>query len=509
METDLKYLSKETLISQLRSQDISIKEQDVAIKKLGADLSQKEQQVRSLVFQLSEYKRLVHGSKRERFISENNPQQQMLPFTVDVENQEVEHENINYSRVKKQRSNHPGRLALPDHLDVKENLIEPEDDTAGLKCIGQEVTDELEFIPSRLFINRFIRPKYAMEDGEGILIADLPTRPIEKAIAGPGLLSQIMVDKFVDHLPIYRQVQRFKRENISIASSTINSWQEGVFRLLTPLYDALKNQVLSEGYLQADETPIGVLDKQKKGKTHRGYHWVYHSPMRQAVFFDYREGRGRDGPKTMLKDFKGYLQTDGYSVYQWFGKQKGITLLGCMAHARRYFDKALDDDKARASHMMNLFQKLYDIERKAREGNFMTKERHELRLEKSLPILNEMGKYMAEQFKEVPPASPLGKALGYSISRWDQLTAYLYDGELEIDNNQVENSIRPTALGRKNYLFAGSHNGARRAAMMYSFFGTCKKNGVNPYKWLKKVLEIIPDYPVNRVHELLPHNLKE
>lgn len=467
-----------------------------------------------LRFQINQMQRLLFGSKRERFIANHDENQMTLPFEVEQDNTpEKQKEVITYVREKKKRENHPGRLPLPDHLPVEEIIIEPKEDTTDMKCIGKEVTDQLELIPAKLFIKRYIRPKYIKLEDERDLthqgaIADLPVFPIEKGIAGPGLLAQIMIDKFVDHLPIYRQIERFKREGIKIPSSTINGWQEAVCNLLEPLYDALKHRVLSQGYLQVDETPIQVLDRSKKGATHRGYHWVYYSPLEKTVLFDYRDGRSREGPKKLLKGFKGYLQTDGYSVYDIFANRKDITLLNCMAHARRGFEKALDYDKQNAEYAMGMFQKIYAVERKAKEQDLTPGQRHELRLDEALPLLNELGKWIAETYKTVLPKSPTGKAMGYCIARWDNLMNYLKDGSLEIDNNLAENAIRPIALGRKNYLFAGSARGAERAAMFYSFFGTCKKNNVNPFDWLKKVLETIPEHKVSKLNELLPLNLE-
>jgi len=476
-----------------------------------SELIQENQRLR---FQVQQLNRLLFGAKRERFIANKDDNQMTLPFEVQEQTEpEKQQELITYVRQKKKRENHPGRLPLPDHLPVEEIIIEPQEDTTGMKCIGKEVTDQLEMIPAKLFIKRFIRPKYIkQEDKESLnykgVIAELPVFPIEKGIAGPGLLAQIMIDKFVDHLPIYRQIERFKREGIKVPSSTINGWQEAVCNLLEPLYDTLKHRVLSQGYLQVDETPIQVLDKSKKGKTHRGYHWVYYSPLEKTVLFDYRDGRSREGPQKLLKDFSGYLQTDGYKVYDVFANKKSITHLSCMAHARRGFEKALDFDKPNAAYTMEMFQKLYAIERKAKEENMSPEQRHALRLDESLPVLNELGKWIAETYKTILPKSPLGKAMAYCIPRWDNLMNYLKDGSLEIDNNLAENAIRPIALGRKNYLFAGSSRGAERAAMFYSFFGTCKKNDVNPFDWLKKVLEVIPEYKMSKLDELLPQHLE-
>ena len=279
-----------------------------------------QSQVAQMQFQLDQMNRLLFGAKRERFISSTDENQLALPFDVEQEDApEKEQEVVTYVREKKKRKDHPGRVALPDHLPVEEIILEPEEDTSDMKCIGKEVTDQLELVPAKLFIKRYIRPKYITVTDESLgehkgVIAELPVFPIEKGIAGPGLLAQIMVDKFVDHLPVYRQIERFRREDISLSSSTINGWQESVCNLLEPLYDTLKHRVLSQGYLQVDETPIPVLDKQKKGKTHRGYHWIYHSPLEKTVLFDYNRGRSREGPAKLLGDFKGYLQTDGYKV---------------------------------------------------------------------------------------------------------------------------------------------------------------------------------------------------
>jgi len=442
-----------------------------------------------LQFRLDQLNRLIFGAKRERFVSNETHGQISLPFEVEEKPaEEQEKETITYTREKKARKNHPGRIPLPSHLPVEEIVLEPDEDTTDMKCIGKEVTDQLELVPAKLFIKRYI------------------DFPIEKGIAGPGLLAQVIVDKYVDHLPIYRQVQRFARENVRIPANTINGWQDSISGLLWPLFEKQKQLVLGQGYLQVDETPIRVLDKDVKGKCHQGYYWVYNSPIQNAVLYDYRKGRGRAGPKEMLEGFRGYLQSDGYSVYDWFGKKKEITLVNCWAHARRYFEKAQDYNREASGHVLTEIQKLYRIERFSRNVNHNPDERKSIRIEHALPILNDLGKWMAKEFKHTLPKSPMGEALQYTIPRWDNLLAYLYDGYLEIDNNLVENAIRPNALGRKNYLFAGSHEGAQRAAMFYSFFGTCKKNNINPFEWLKDVLERIPTHKANMLDELLPQN---
>jgi len=498
----------------IEEREAILEEKKATIEEKGAIIDKMQAQIDHMQFQIDQMNRLLYGAKRERFISNTDENQLTLPFEVEQEDApEKEQEVISYVREKKKRKEHPGRVALPSHLPVEEIILEPEEDTSSMKCIGKEVTDQLELVPAKLFIKRFIRPKYiavideSQAEHKGV-IAELPVFPIEKGIAGPGLLAQIMVDKFVDHLPVYRQIERFKREDIKLSSSTINGWQESICNLLEPLYDTLKHRVLSQGYLQVDETPIPVLDKQKKRKTHRGYHWIYHSPLEKTVLFDYNTGRSREGPVKLLRDFKGYLQTDGYGVYDLFAKRKDITHVNCLAHARRGFEKALPYDQKRAEYAMGMFQQLYATEQKAREQDLSSEQRHTLRLDEALPVMNELGKWIVETYKTSEPKSPLGKATAYCIPRWDNFLAYLEDGSLEIDNNLAENAIRPIALGRKNYLFAGSTRGAERAAMMYSFFATCKKNDVNPYQWLKTVLEVIPTYKVNKLTDLLPQNLK-
>ena len=318
----------------------------------------------------------------------------------------------------------------------------------------------------------------------------------------------ILADKYLDHLPLYRQKQRFARENIQIPSSTIEGWTKQALEKLEPLYEQLIFDTKSKGYLQVDETPIKVLDSDKKGATHQGYYWVYHAPLDGTVLFDYNPTRAGISAVPMLGNFKGYLQTDGYAVYEKYGKKKEVTHLACWAHSRREFEKALDNDKTRAEKALLLIQKLYATERKAREENLSPQQIKELRLAESLPVINELGKWLFEEIKNTLPKSQIGKAMAYAYARWDALSAYLYEGNLLIDNNLVENAIRPVALGRKNYLFAGSHEAAQRAAMIYSFFAICKKHEVNPFQWLKNTLRSISSINHKNLKDLYPQNYK-
>ncbi len=480
------------------------------IQEMDNQLSEKDNQLQNKDAYIEQLKRIAFGSKSERFKKQPVDKSQLsLPFdelAAKDENstEETVKEVISYTR--KKTSNHKGRNKLPDSLPIQEIIIEPEDSTEGLKKIGEERTEILEYAPARFFKLVLIRPKYEKSNKEGVMIADMPSRPIEKCLAGNQLLTSILVNKYVDHLPLYRQRQIFRRADIEIASSTIDSWVKQLGTLLTPLYDSMVNVIKKDHYLQADETPTRVLDKNKKGKTHRGYYWVYHSPLKRMVVFDYQKGRSNDAPKKILDEFEGYLQTDGYQSYTQFKNKKEVTHLACWAHARRYFEKALEQDRSRAEHAMRLIQELYAIERKIVE--LTPEEKKDIRLEKSLPLINTFGKWMVNESKQVLPKSLIGKAYQYTINLWDSLQAYLFNGELQIDNNAIENSIRPNAIGRKNYMFAGSHEGAQRSAMFYTFFGTCKMHHVDPMKWLNLVLEKIADHKANKLYELFPQNIK-
>lgn len=460
--------------------------------------------------ELDKLKRMVFGSKSERFIGTNDPAQLQLGLGIAPQPAEPTKETVTYERKKTEAKDKPvhSRQPLPSHLPRHEQVIEPLEDITGAKKIGEEITEVLEYTPGRLYVKKYIRPKYVLPAEKGIVIGELPSLPIPKGNAGASLISHIIVSKYVDHLPFYRQVQMFKRLDATIAESTLNDWFSAGCTLMEPLYQKLVALITHGSYLMADETPIPVLDQDKPGTTHQGYHWVYHSPLEKLVCFDYQRGRGREGPVKFLKDFRGALQTDGYSAYDIFEGRDGYTMLSCMAHARRYFEQAKDNDLERAAHVLAQMQELYAIERIAREGKFSFEERKQTRIEKSVPILDELEAWLKKNITEVLPKSAIGKAIAYSLSRWARLRRYIDDGRYEIDNNPIENSIRPVALGRKNYLFAGSHEAAQRAAMIYSFLGSCKKNDVNPSDWLTDVLGRLPNHKANRLEELLPHNWK-
>jgi transposase len=471
--------------------------------------------VAALRHELELLKKMIFGSRHERFAPSSPESSQLaLDLAVEALAASTHTQQVSYTKTisdaSKTQIEHPGRSPLPANLRREEITLEPSSIPEGSKKIGEEVTEELEYEPGELFVKKYVRPKYVLPQSlhtlnAEIIIAPMPVRPIEKAIAGPGLLAQVVIDKYVDHLPLHRQMQRFERAGVKIAYSTLTDWVSATCGLINPLYEALKSEVLQSGYVHCDETTIKVLDNDKKGKTHRGYFWVYNNSPGKLVFFDYQEGRGKEAPEGILKEFKGYLQSDGYQVYDTYGDKEGIVLLHCMAHARRYFSEARDNDAARADYVLERMQQLYAIERSCKEQELSYDERRAERMEKSLTILEALGKWMKEQYLQTLPKSPIGKALAYSIERWDRLCLYTTNGMLSIDNNPVENSIRPVAIGRRNYLFCGSHEAAKRSAMLYTLMGTCKMNGVNPFVWLKDVLERIPSHSIKNIKELLPN----
>lgn len=461
--------------------------------------------------QLADLKRMIFGSKSERFVPVADNQLSLFEnLESKVEVQEQEKIEVNYSRNKPNKEKkHPVRNVLPSHLPRVEETIEPEDLKPGATRIGETVTEILEYNPAQLFVRKIIRPKYANPDGEGIAIGELPTLPIPKSNAGASLLANIVVSKFVDHLPFYRQRQIFKRQDYEVSDSTLGGWFNQTADLLEPLYQMLEKELLKSDYIQADESPIGVQDSHKKGTLHTGYQWVYRAPVKRLALFRYHKSRSRMAAEEILENFSGILQTDGYQVYQNLQTKGEIALVGCMAHARRYFEKALDNDKKRAEHALVIFQQLYAMERKARERNIDARTRKRYRSWFAVPILEQMEEWLKEQIYLVLPKSLIGKAIAYTLNIWENLKRYVKDGRVEIDNNMVENTIRPLALGRKNYLFAGSHKAAQRAAMFYSFFASCKINEVEPLNWLTHVLNVIPDYKANKLFELLPNNYQD
>jgi transposase len=476
---------------------------------------------KQLKAELAELKRLIFGRKSERFVANKEIVEQLSLF-VQHDHEGTEEKTVQQAVQAHSRSKaKPKRMKLPDDLPVVEVRIDPHpDEVKGWVKIGEEITEELDYIPGYLRINRYIRSKYARPkseqnadtEGNNIFIAPLPSRVIDKGIPSAGLLTYILVSKFINHLPYYRIIQMFKRAGMDIPASTVNGWVDKCVELLKVLYLWHKARLMQSDYLMADETKIRVLKSPnratKKNKAHQGYFWVYYDPGGKQTLFIYDPGRGGKYPREHLAGFKGQLQTDGYAVYDAFDQKEEISLVGCMAHLRRKFEKALENDNKRATYVLTSIQGLYNIERQAREQGYSYEQRKELRQKEAKPIMEQLRAWLADNRDLVLPKSSIGEAIGYACRRWKYMERYLEDGKLEIDNNLVENAIRPVAIGRKNYMFSGSPKGAQWAAILYSLLSSAANCGHNPSEYLKDILMRLPDQPLSCLNELLPPNWK-
>lgn len=475
-------------------------------------IAEKDEKIAQLNFELEKFRRYLFGRKNEKLTPQLVDVAQLTLFELgatETEQEALSEQAIEKARTKtpKKRAKGTGRMALPENLRREVIVIEPTEDVSGCTCIGEEITEVLELIPAELYVKQYKRPVYARPNGEGIVCGALPDRVVNKGIPSDRLVARMIIDKYVYGMPLHRQIDKYRRLGVNIPASTASDWLMKGWKHLVPLWELLKLVVLIQKYLQADESPLKVQDKNSKKGIHQGYMWVYHAPADKLVLFDYRKGRDQSGPKEMLQDFKGILQTDGYSVYETlYGRHPDIVLVYCMAHARRKFVDARSYDKQKADHVLEKMQALYKLESEMREAGYSWEERTLQRQEKSVPVLEELEAWMKEHAASVPPKSPLGQAITYALPRWKGLSAYAQHGQIEIDNNLVENAIRPLAIGRKNFLFAGSHDAAEMTAAMYSFMATCKKNGVDELDWLTDVFERIQSHKHADLYQLLPNN---
>jgi len=474
-------------------------------------ISKKEDKITYLEFELDKLRKHIFGSKSEkRTVSVGLNQMGLFELGTTQAVQEELSESVSTQQQKpapKKRAKGSGRMSLPEELRREEVVIQPSESTEGCVQIGQEVTEVLEVTPASFYVKRYVRPKYARPNGEGILIGTLPDRVIEKGIPSESVVAQLIVDKYVYGMPLHRQLDKYSKMGVRIPASSASDWVMRGWEQLTPLWELLRLMVTNQKYLQVDETPIKVLDRDHKKGIHQGYMWLYHAPVDRLVLFDYRKGRDRSGPLEMLTGFRGIVQTDGYQVYDsLYRNHEHISLTFCMAHARRKFVDALKDDEKQANYVLDEMQLLYALEQRMREEGLNWEQRARERKEHALPILKRLGQWLEENQYSYRPESPMGKAITYAKSRWAGLCAYTLHGQMEIDNNLVENAVRPLAVGRKAFLFAGSHKAAEMTAAMYSFMASCKKNKVNEFDWLKDVFERIQSHKQKDLYQLLPSN---
>ena len=453
--------------------------------------------------------------------SESNVLQLELQFDEadSVPTEELPKEEDNTITVTYTR-NKPKRRPLPDNLprEVIEHDVPEHEKQCACGCvkqrIGEEVTEQLDVIPAQIKVIQHVRPKYACNRcDEGVVIAPMPTLFLPKSMAAPSLIAHTIISKYQDHLPLYRQEKIWQRMGIEIARNTVCGWIMAAAEVCIPMRRALMKSLIASGYIQADETPLQVMDEPNRKNTSLSYMWLYRSaiPDKPVVLFDYRETRQARWPKEILCEFKGHLQTDGYKGYDWVDRDPDIIHLGCMAHARRPFAELVKLAKktvGKSHQAVAYFHKLYAIEKIAREGQFTYEQRYQLRMEKAKPILDEMKGWLDQSLRHAVPQSKLSDALVYMHDRWAELTNYLTDGSLEIDNNGAENQIRPFALGRKNWLIAGSPRGAHASALFYSLIATAVANGWNPFDYLRHLFENIRTCKTDDDYaKLLPFNI--
>jgi len=527
--------AKEEVVSTLESDVVKL-ESNVSslesnITSLESDITNLESNITKLEYELTWLRKKLFGKMSERFINSDPDTRQLDIFgeqLSDNEREELERaakqeQELITRTITVSKPRTPRKDVSFENLRVEETTIEPEGiDFEEYVCIGTEETNRLAYKPAEFYVKRTIRKKYALKslsmelDVEqkvkpAIVIAPLPDSPIHKCMADTSLLTEIIIQKYLYHLPFHRQIARFGDLGVRISSSTVGDWFSQSCELLRPLYDHLRRRVLSTDYIQVDESTLPVIDNEKK-RAVKGYLWVVRNPDNGEVFFHYDRGsRSEKTALVLLHGFNGAIQSDGYQVYKRFEALDGKLMLGCWAHARRKFDEALAENKKLATEALLQIQSLYAVEREADEMGATTEQRRELRRSKAYPILVTFEKWLYENYKALLPQSRTAKAISYTYSIFPKLSRYHLDGRYRIDNNLVENAIRPLAIGRKNYLFCGNSDAAIRAAMVYSLLGSCKAAGVNPTEWLEDVLSKIYSYSKERrnLEELLPHLWKK
>jgi len=415
---------------------------------------------------------------------------------------------------------HHGRQALPEHLPRVEHVLDIKNQDKSCGCgkglvhIGDDITERIDYQPSSLIVNRYVRPKYACGDsncdGCGVKQHPTPEGPIERCEADAGLLAHVIEEKYEHHNPLFRQELRFERQDVPISRQTLGDWMSGCAIALGPLYELMKEKILQYDIVLNDDTPVDMRDGPTPGiQTARMWATVGGENLKYTLY-NFTTNRCQEGPLEFFKEYRGYFMSDAYAGYGRLGKPPTkeevtkyiVTHLACWAHARRYFVDAQKTSPRAASEVLVLIAKLYGVE--AETKHLSPQERFEVRQKESAPLLDRIKKKFEEHIPGHLPQSPMRQAINYTLGLWKELNVYLQDGRLPIDNNLAENAIRPIALGRKNWLFVGSEAGGHTAAVLMTFTATCRKNKINTWAYLKDVLQRIQSHSASRLTELLP-----
>jgi transposase len=515
---DLKVLPADALRALILAQHEQLLSTESTLTATQEQLQSREREIEHLQLLLAKLQRMQFGRKSEKL--ERQIEQLELRLE-ELESKRSEQEPSASTPAPVTASSTPitrsTRRALPDHLPRQTRRHEPKETVCPqcqgeLRKLGEDVSEMLEYVPASFVVVRHVRTKLNCTKCDCIVQAEAPSRPIERGMAGPGLLAHVLVSKYCDHLPLYRQSEIYARQGVELERSTMADWVGGCSQLLSPLIDALSRYVMAAGKLHADDTPVPVLAP-GQGKTKTGRLWTYVRDDRPAgdtaapaVWFAYSPDRKGEHPAQHLEKFRGTLQADAYAGFNQLYEDGRIQQAACWAHVRRHFYDLEQAHSSPVAHeALQRIGALYGIEEPIRGRP--PDERRALRQTQSKPLLDSLRQWFEATLSKLSRKSETTVAIRYALSRWDALTRYIEDGHIEIDNNAAERSLRGVALGRKNYLFAGSDAGGERAAAIYSLIGSAKLNGLDPEAYLRHVLTRIADHPINRIDQLLPWNL--
>lgn len=477
------------------------------IAKQRHEIHLKDTKIAALTLELAYHKRIKFSSTSEAFTAQ---QRDLFEETQETDLNAMHAELEQLSSVPRAKAKSTGRKPLPAELPRIEQRHEPESCSCGacgqpLVKIGEDITEQLDVEPARFFVQRHIRPQYACRQCETITAAAIPASIIDGGLATPSLHAWVVIQKYLDHLPLYRIEQISTRHGVAISRSTLAEWIGKIGVALQPLADRLTELLKQRRVLHADETPVPQLDP-GKGKTKRAYLWAYRSNNldlgASIVVFEFQPSRSGAHAQTFLANWQGHLMVDDYGGYKHLFKQ-GITELACLAHARRkFFDLHAANQHPVAQEALQRIAELYQLESEA--TSYATEERQRWRVEHAKPRLDAMHLWLLQTRQTSADGGALSRAIDYSLKRWPAILRYADSGHLPIDNNPIENAIRPIAIGKKNWLFAGSERAGKRAAAIQTLLATAKANGIEPFAWLKNTLEKLPTCPNSRIDELLP-----
>mgnify|MGYP001606680578 FL=1 len=496
----------------VRERDVAIAAHDELVSGLRAQLTTTEVEIEHLKLMIAKLRRMQFGRKSEK-LDHQIEQLELQLEDLQATEGEAERERPPTDKAPRTKS---ARKPLPEHLPRDERVYQPQAEACpacggGLRQLGEDVAEQLEWIPGSFRVIRHTRPKLACKCCDTIVQAPAPSRPIARGIAGPGLLAHVLVAKFADHLPLYRQSVIYAREGVELERALLANWVGAASALLRPLVDAIRRHVLAGTKLHADDTPIPVLAP-GNGKTKTARLWTYvrddsasGDTTPAAVWFAYTPDRKGIHPQTHLANFKGVLQADAYAGFNALYVDGTIQEAACWAHARRKFhDLHAARPSAITTEALRRIAELYVIEAEIRGKP--PHERQQVRQQRSRPLLDDFGNWLRATLEKLSRKSDTAAAIQYALNLWPALLRYCDNGIIEIDNSAAERALRGVAIGRRNYLFAGADSGGERAAAIYSLIGTAKLGGVDPEAWLRHVLANIADHPVNRVDDFLPWN---